>query len=572
MCRSAPGVTSPSSAASSNTSSITSKYFPEYVVNYTNAATIVSEDFVDTEQLDGLFSGYNPKTGAYDNTSWSYEGMDEAPAAGRRMYRTGREKTEPGGHELGGRGASLAHSVVRRDETLQDPFCVFQILKRHYARYTPEMVEQICGVSPAQFARVCEAVTTNSGRERTTAWVYSVGWTQHSVGVQYIRGAAIIQLLLGNIGRPGGGILALRGHASIQGSTDIPTLFDLLPGYLPMPRAGVHGNLGEYLASIKSDGQKGFWTAADAYTVSLLKAWFGDAATKDNDFGFNWLPRISGDHGTYQTTLDMLDDKVEGYFLLGQNPAVGSANGKLQRQAMSHLKWLVVRDFSLIESATFWKDGPEIATGEMRSEDIGTEVFFLPAAAHTEKSGTFTQTQRMLQWHHKAVEPPGDCRSDLQFFHELGKRLREQLAASTLERDAPLRHLTWDYPEIEGGEPDAGGGAPRGERPAPHRGKARPDAQHLRRHEGGWINVRWMLDLHRRVHRRRQSVGATQARFGAVVGRPGMGLGVADEPPHPLQPRVGGSGRQAVERAQGVRVVGRDRPGSGPATTSPTSR
>jgi formate dehydrogenase major subunit len=431
------------------------KYFPEYVINYTNAATIVNEDFVDTEQLDGLFSGYNPKTGAYDSTSWSYEGMDEAPAAGRRLFRAGREMSEPGGHELGGRGASLEHSVVQRDETLQDPFCVFQILKRHYVRYTPEMVEQICGVSPAQLARVCEAVTNNSGRERTTAWVYSVGWTQHSVGVQYIRGAAIIQLLLGNMGRPGGGILALRGHASIQGSTDIPTLFDLLPGYLPMPRAGVHGSLDEYLASIKSDGQKGFWTAADAYTVSLLKAWFGDAATKDNGFGFNWLPRISGDHGTYQTTLDMLDDKVEGYFLLGQNPAVGSANGKLQRQAMSHLKWLVVRDFSLIESATFWKDGPEIATGEMRSEDIGTEVFFLPPAAHTEKSGSFTQTQRMLQWHHKAVEPAGDCRSDLQFFYELGKRLREQLATSTLERDAPLRHLTWDYPEIEGGEPDA---------------------------------------------------------------------------------------------------------------------
>jgi formate dehydrogenase major subunit len=431
------------------------KYFAEYVVSYTNAATIVSEDFLDTEQLDGLFSGYNPKTGAYDITSWGYEGMEEAPAAGRRLFRAGREKSEPGGQELGGRGASLEQSVVQRDETLQDPFCVFQILKRHYARYTPEMVKQICGVSPEQFAKVCEAVTANSGRERTTAWVYSVGWTQHSVGVQYIRGAAIIQLLLGNMGRPGGGILALRGHASIQGSTDIPTLFDLLPGYLPMPRAGVHGNLAEYFASIKSDGQKGFWTAADAYMVSLLKSWFGDAATKDNDFGFNGLPRISGDHGTYQTTIDMLDDNVEGYFLLGQNPAVGSANGKLQRLAMSHLKWLVVRDFSLIESATFWKDGPEIATGEMRSEDIGTEVFFLPPAAHTEKGGSFTQTQRMLQWHHKAVEPAGDCRSELQFFHDLGKRLREKLAASTLERDAPLRHLTWDYPEIEGGEPDA---------------------------------------------------------------------------------------------------------------------
>jgi formate dehydrogenase major subunit len=427
------------------------KYFHAYVLSYTNAATIVNEEFQDTDQLDGLFSGYDPKTGTYDPASWTYEGMEMAAAAGARAV-TGREPG--GGHELGGRGAALPHSVVQREETLDDPMCVFQILKRHYTRYTPEVVEQVCGVPPDQFLKVCEAVTENSGRERTTAWVYSVGWTQHTVGVQYIRGAAIIQLLLGNMGRPGGGILALRGHASIQGSTDIPTLFDLLPGYLPMPKAGAHETLADYLASIKSDGQKGFWTAADAYTVSLLKAWFGDAATADNDFGFNWLPRISGDHSTYQTTLGMLDDEVEGFFLLGQNPAVGSANGKMQRLGMSHLKWLVVRDFNMIESATFWKDGPEIATGEMRTEDIATEVFVLPAAAHTEKAGTFTQTQRMLQWHHKAVEPKGDCRSELQFFYELGVRLRERLAASTLERDTPLRALTWDYPLIDGGEPD----------------------------------------------------------------------------------------------------------------------
>ncbi len=206
------------------------KYFHEYVLSYTNAATIVNEDFQDTDQLDGLFSGYDPKTGAYDPASWTYEGMETAPAAGSRAV-TGRD--EGTGHSFGGRGAALPHSVVHRDETLEDPFCVFQILKRHYARYTPEIVEQVCGVPPDQFIKVCEAVTENSGRERTTAWVYSVGWTQHTVGVQYIRGAAIIQLLLGNIGRPGGGILALRGHASIQGSTDIPTLFDLLPGISP---------------------------------------------------------------------------------------------------------------------------------------------------------------------------------------------------------------------------------------------------------------------------------------------------------------------------------------------------
>jgi len=417
------------------------KYFREYVVSYTNAATIVSEDFEDADQLGGFFSGFDPTTGTYDTSSWAYEGMNVAAAAGSRAVPNRPPPLPPG--------------QGRRDESLEDPFCVFQILKRHYARYTPAVVEQICGVPADQFAKVCEAVTANSGRERTTAWVYSVGWTQHSVGVQYIRGAAIIQLLLGNMGRPGGGILALRGHASIQGSTDIPTLFDLLTGYLPMPKAGVHRSSQDYLASIKSDGQKGFWTAADAYLISLLKAWWGEAATADNDYGFGWLPRISGDHSNYQTILDMLDDKVEGYFLLGQNPAVGSANGKLQRAAMSHLKWLVVRDLNLIESATFWKDGPEIATGERRTEDIGTEVFFLPAAAHTEKDGTFTQTQRLLQWHHKAVEPTGDCRSELHFFYHLGRMLRERLAASTLERDLPLQRLTWDYPLLEGDEPDA---------------------------------------------------------------------------------------------------------------------
>jgi formate dehydrogenase major subunit len=247
------------------------------------------------------------------------------------------------------------------------------------------------------------------------------------------------------MGRPGGGIMALRGHASIQGSTDIPTLYNLLPGYLPMPKAGVHDDFADYLDGIRNPDQKGFWTNADAYTVSLLKAWFGEAATAENGYGYDWLPRISGDHGTYRTVLDMLDDKVEGYFLLGQNPAVGSAQGKIQRLAMSHLKWLVVRDLNLIESATFWKDGPELATGEMTTEDIGTEVFFFPAASHTEKEGTFTQTQRMLQWRHKAVEPEGDCRSELHFFFHLGRMMKERLAASTRERDRALQALTWDY-------------------------------------------------------------------------------------------------------------------------------
>jgi formate dehydrogenase major subunit len=437
--------------------------FREYVVAYTNAATLVGEEYLDTEDLDGLFSGYDPETATYDNDSWSYDGQSPSPAAGVRRPPAAdgsdesevSQKQRAGGDDLGGRGAQLNGEVVQRDETLQHPRCVYQVLKRHYARYTPEMVEQVCGVPPEQFLEVCRAVTENSGRDKTTAWVYSVGWTHHSTGVQYIRGSAIIQLLLGNMGRPGGGILALRGHASIQGSTDIPTLFNILPGYLPMPKAGVHDDFRSYLDTVHSPGQKGFWANADAYMVSLLKSYWGDAATADNGFCFDYLPRLTGDHGTYRTVMDMHDGKVEGYFLVGQNPAVGSAHGKLQRLAMAKLKWLVVRDVNMIESATFWKDGPEIASGELRTEDIDTEVFFLPAATHVEKAGTFTQTQRMLQWRHKAIEPPGDCRSELDFYYKLGQLVRQRLAASTLERDRPVQDLTWDYELDQHGEPTA---------------------------------------------------------------------------------------------------------------------
>nr|MBA2464318.1 molybdopterin-dependent oxidoreductase [Nocardioidaceae bacterium] len=300
------------------------------------------------------------------------------------------------------------------------------------------------------------AWTSNSGRERTTALVYSVGWTQHSVGVQYIRAGAILQLLLGNMGRPGGGIMALRGHASIQGSTDIPTLFNILPGYLPMPMASEHSDLQAWIDSIRHPGAKGFWADAGAYGISLLKAYWGEAATADNDFCFDYLPKITGDHGTYRTVLDMIDGKVKGYFLLGQNPAVGSAHGRAQRLGMANLDWLVVRDLFEIESATFWKNSPEIATGEIVAEECGTEVFLMPAASHVEKEGTFTQTQRMLQWREKAVEPPGDCRSELWFLYHLGRLVRERLADSTQERDRPILDLTWDYlPADSEDEPSA---------------------------------------------------------------------------------------------------------------------
>jgi formate dehydrogenase major subunit len=434
-------------------------WFKEYVVAYTNAATLVGENFADTEELGGLFSGFDPAAGGYDLSSWAYADGDTSGPA-RAAEHGVSAAARAAGEEHGCGGPVLAHGHVLQDETLQNPCTVFQILKRHYARYTPEMVRDICGISEDDFAYLARAVTENSGRERTTCYAYAVGWTQHTLGAQFIRAASILQLLLGNMGRPGGGVMALRGHASIQGSTDVPTLFNLLPGYLPMPMAGRQDTLGEYLDSIASKKAKGFWANADTYTVSLLKAWWGDAARADNDWAYDYLPRLTGAHGTYQTATEMLDDKVEGYFLIGQNPAVGSANGRLHRRAISHLKWLVVRDFNLIESATWWKDGPEIASGELRTEDIATEVFFLPAASFAEKAGTFTQTQRLLQWRHKAVEAPGDCQSELDFFYQLGQRIREKLADSTDERDRPLQDLTWDYPPGEHDEANPGEASP----------------------------------------------------------------------------------------------------------------
>jgi len=394
----------------------TGSEFREYVVAYTNAKAIIDPSFEDTEELGGLFSGWDPETHEYDPSSWGYEGAD--------------------------------------DETLEHERCAFQHLRRHFARYTPEMVERVCGVPKDLFLQVADALCENSGRERTSAICYAVGWTQHTTGVQNIRAASIVQLLLGNIGRPGGGILALRGHANIQGSTDIPTLYNILPGYVPMPHPQPEPDLQDF---VNQNGLKnGVWGSLRCYVVSMLKAWWGDAATEDNQFCFGHLPRIDGDHSIYPTMLRMIDRKCRGFFVVGENPVVGGANSGLQRRALASLDWLVVRDLSEIESASFWYDAPEIESGELRTEDIATEVFFLPAAAYTEKAGCFTNTQRLLQWHHRAIDPPGDCRSELHWMYDLGRRVREKLAESSHERDRPILELTWDYPTVgRHDEPDA---------------------------------------------------------------------------------------------------------------------
>src|SRR3954447_10472593 len=421
------------------------RWFDEYVKRYTNAAVIVDERYSDTEDNDGLFSGWDPEKGQYDVTTWQYEGVPVHGAAGQREEGF----SEPGvhGHAAGhgGGGSGLSHGdPPERDETLQDPRCVFQLVKRHYARYTPEFVAETCGCSVEEFLHVAKTLCDCSGREKTGAFTYAVGWTQHTKGVQMIRAACIVQLLLGNVGRPGGGIMALRGHASIQGSTDIPTLFDTLPGYLEMPHVEHYGGLQGYIEKRTAPG--GWWGNAGAYMISLLKAWWGAHATPENEFCFSYLPRIDKDNSNYWTVQQMLQGKVNGYIVVGQNPAVGSANGRANRLALAKLDWLVVRDLVETETAAFWHDSPEVESGELVPEQIPTEVFFMPASTHIEKDGSFTNTQRLLQWHFKAVDPKEDCRSELWFYFHLGKKIKERLKESQDPRDLPIQDLTWGYP------------------------------------------------------------------------------------------------------------------------------
>ena len=300
--------------------------FREYVQAYTNARTIVSDDFRDTEDLDGIFSGFDPRTASYERDTWQYKGMEVHASAGER--ETGEAEGE---QAHGAHGGELDRGEPpEEDATLEDPRCVFQLLKRHYSRYTPEMVERICGVPKETFLEVAEALCENSGRERTRAFCYAVGWTQHTVGVQYIRTAAIVQLLLGNIGRPG------RRHPRPARARLDPGL-DRHPDPLQHParatcRCRTRTNSRTSTSTSSATRRRpGSGATPAAYMVSLLKAWWGDAATAENDFCFDYLPRIDEDHSHYRTVADMADSKLEGYFVMGENPAVGSANSKLQR-------------------------------------------------------------------------------------------------------------------------------------------------------------------------------------------------------------------------------------------------
>jgi formate dehydrogenase major subunit len=425
------------------------KYFEEYVLSFTNAATLINAGYKDTEDNDGFFSGYNAQTRAYDRATWQYQttkAPDRVPEPNPegQVGAGGPAVPTPLGHSV--KGASFPALIANRlpgvplqDKTLNDPKTAFQIIKKHYARYTPDMVEKICGTPKELFIKVADTLIANSGRDKTSAFVYAVGWTQHTTGVQLIRTAGLVQLLLGNIGRPGGGIMALRGHASIQGSTDIASLYNLHPGYLNTPDANkTHDTLLNYI--LTETQPTSFWSNTPAYVVSQLKAWFGDNATADNDYFYDTLPKITGDHSHLPVMVEMSQGKIQGMILTGQNPAT-SLNAAFQRNAMAKLKWLVILDFYETESAVFWKHA------DANAKDIGTEVFFLPAAHVAEKDGSMTQTQRTIQYHKKAADPPGDSRSDLFFWYDLGLRMKKLYAAGRAgaKNVEGIKNMTLEY-------------------------------------------------------------------------------------------------------------------------------
>ena len=412
-------------------------WFRDFAMAYTNIANIIEDGYRGPEQNDGVFSGFDAEQGSYDTATWQYRGKSVPSSVGEQRV-TSRESAHGSG--------SMSDGPAPTDPTLQHPNCVYQILRRHYARYTPEMVERVTGCPRDVFLRVCGELARNSGRERTGTFCYAVGWTHHTTGVQIIRACAILQGLLGNIGRPGGGVQALRGHCSIQGSTDIPTLYNMLPTYLPQPDAlKNHGTFDDYLA--EETPATGWWHNFPKYAVSLLKAWYGEESRSDNEWGYQFLPKLTGDVSQLPMTLAMVDGLIKGQFIVGQNPVVGAVNSDLVERGLANLEWLVVRDFAMIETADFWQNGRLAQRGDLKPTDIGTEIFFLPCAMPGEKDGTFTNTSRLVQWHDKVLDAPGDSRSDLWFIYHLGKRLKELYADSTEAHDAGLRALTWEYPE-----------------------------------------------------------------------------------------------------------------------------
>ena len=529
--------------------------------------TIVDEEFQDTEDLDGLFSGFDPETRALrpDVAGSTRPREDrrggERRRAGGRGRRAGRRTSRaPGGtSESHGSGGAPVSCKGCRDETLQHPRCVFQILKRHFARYTPEMVQEVCGIPPEQFRQVADALTEQqrTGAHHRVLLRRRLDPPQRRRADHPHRARSCSCCSATSAGPAAASWRCAATPASRARPTSRRCSTSCPATCRCRTRRCTRASTS---TSSDDEGKAGFWGNMRSYAVSLLKAYWGDAATAGERLLLR-LPAAASPATTRRTTPSrrQIEGRCKGYFLVGENPAVGSANGKMQRLGMANLDWLVVRDLQMIESATFWKDGPEIETGELVTDEIGTEVFFLPAASHVEKAGTFTQTQRMLQWRDKAVDPPGDARSELQFYYELGQRIREKLAGLD-RRDGPAA-----------ARPRLGLPARRATAGAERRGGAARDQRHRPGRRGA-------VGVHRAQGRRLDhaaAAGSTAACTPTRSTRPRRrkphweqdrvaaewGWVWPAEPPDPLQPGVGRPRRQ--RRGASARSTSGGTPSSG---------
>ena len=388
-------------------------YHEEYVKNYTNASFIVKDAF---DFKDGLFTGYNAQTRSYDISSWAYE-QTAPPAA-----QPGSGPTQPGATAVEG-PPTTSSGFAKRDMTLQDPKSVFQLMKKHYSRYTPEMVSSITGIPTDQFLEVAKIVGEMGRPDKVMTIVYAVGLTHHTTGGQLIRSGALLQLLLGNMGRPGGGMNAERGHANIQGNTDHAISWEILPGYLRIPAPG-QKNLDQYVdqsAAKKSDPNSWnfFGTNYRNFMVSLLKGWYGAAATKANEFAFNFIPKPAANSSWMSIFDQALKGKMEGVILSGMTATSIGPDVNQVMKALANLKWLVVMDPLPTTSSEFWRaPGADPAS-------IQTEVFMLPTTHWIEKDGSFVNSGRWMQWKEQVIPPEeGKARHDHWIMAELFDRVK----------------------------------------------------------------------------------------------------------------------------------------------------
>jgi formate dehydrogenase major subunit len=425
----------------------------EYLVNYTNAAFIVKEGFKLPE--DGLYSGFDSASGTYDKTTWNYEGGGDvggkADAGG-----TSGHAPEPAPGKAGGPAAppSLPPDVAY-DLTLQHPRCVFQLLKKQYSRYTPETVERITGIPKDQYLKAIDMFTSirkDGDMKKVATIIYAVGWTQHTFGTQIIRTAAMIQLLLGNVGRAGGGVNALRGHSNIQGATDMAGLFDSLPGYLKVP-VPTDADLTSFLKRITPTASKptpwnswNYYSNTPAFFVSLMKALYGDAATKENGFAFDYLPKPDRDYSWTHIWDDMYNGKVKGMLAFGMNGVMIGPDTNKNINALKKADWLVVGEIYQDETSEFWR-APGITAEEQKT--INTTVYRLPCAGFAEKDGSMTNSARWVTWKYAAVPPPGESRLDQDIVAQIFLRVRDLYKKEGGKFPDAILNASWAYADAE---------------------------------------------------------------------------------------------------------------------------